>query len=133
MAINSLLMVFSVFVTILSVRFFLSKNVFACKNSISFLICLHFHYTNTHQVTHPSNETDRRPLSFKFFLAFSTHLSVGVHFTFTAYLFAAALISHSFFRVFFLVQPRQQKLSISARNIYQLLKLASYRMSWSKI
>ena len=36
------------------------------------------------------------PLSFKLFLAFSTHLSEGVYFTLLAYYFAAASISHSF-------------------------------------
>ena len=128
MASNYLLMSFSIFIITLSVRFFLSLNCSACNKSFSFFSYVSFFITQKPKPL--SNGTASRPLSFKYFLAFSTPSSEGVCFAFLAYLFAAAAISHIFLRVFYLVQFRQKTINVSKE--VNFIEFVSYRMFWSK-
>ena len=73
MASNSLFRSFSIFIITLSVRFFLSLNSSAWYESFSFSCYVSFFITQ--KPTSLSNGTARRPLYFKYFLAFSTPLS----------------------------------------------------------
>ena len=63
-----------------------------------------------------SNGTARRPLSFKCFLAFSKPLPEEVCFTFLAYLFATASISHNFSPGNLFNFNSDKKLTMSARK-----------------
>ena len=84
------LCLFQFFWITLSVGFFFSLNCSACNEP-----CCFFSYASfviTQKPTPLSNGLARRPLSCKYFLAFSTPLSEVVYFTFLAYLFEAASI-----------------------------------------
>ena len=67
-----------------------------------------------------SKGTASNPLSLRYFLVFSTALSLGVCLTFFAYAFAAASISHKVSPDVFCFSNCQRKMSISGKKCVSL-------------